>query len=125
MSERDGYEPGVPNWVVTIQPDPAAATDFYGGLFGWRFEHHDPGGGPGYFFARVRDRIAAAVAPLPPGIDPPPAPDWVTHVQVDSADAAAETARSAGGRVVVEPFDGPAGRLAVLADPAGAVFCVW
>jgi hypothetical protein len=33
MSERDGYEPGVPCWVATIQPDPEAAAAFYGELF--------------------------------------------------------------------------------------------
>jgi len=34
--------------------------------------------------------------------------------------------RDAGGRVVVEPFDVmDAGRMAVLADPEGAAFCVW
>src|SRR5262249_55558958 len=35
MPERDGYIPGVPCWVDTSQPDPEAALDFYGGLFGW------------------------------------------------------------------------------------------
>jgi predicted enzyme related to lactoylglutathione lyase len=38
MSERDGYQPAVPCWVDTAQPDPQAAMDFYGGLFGWEFE---------------------------------------------------------------------------------------
>ena len=34
--------------------------------------------------------------------------------------------RDAGGAVVMEPFDvGDAGRMAVFADPEGAVFCVW
>ena len=35
MSERDGYIPGVPCWADTGQPDPRAAVEFYGGLFGW------------------------------------------------------------------------------------------
>jgi uncharacterized protein len=34
MSERNGYEPGVPCWVDTLQPDAAAAVGFYSGLFG-------------------------------------------------------------------------------------------
>ena len=34
MSERDGFEPGVPCWVDTRQPDPQAAVDFYTRLFG-------------------------------------------------------------------------------------------
>src|SRR4051794_39277614 len=116
MSERDGFQPGVPCWVATIQPDPSAAAAFYGELFGWDVEPEDT-----YFIARLRGRVAAAVAPLPPGVSPPPAPTWVTHVQVDDPDATAEKARSAGGRVLVDGFDGPNGRIAVLADPAGAV----
>ena len=35
MPERDGYIPGVPCWVDVSEPDPEAAVDFYGGLFGW------------------------------------------------------------------------------------------
>jgi uncharacterized protein len=51
---------------------------------------------------------------------------WNTYISVTSADEAAEKVESAGGRVMVEPFDAlPAGRMAVLADPEGAVFCVW
>jgi len=47
-------------------------------------------------------------------------------VRTDSADATAQAVRSAGGTVLAEPFDAPpAGRMAVLADPAGAVFCAW
>ena len=34
MSERDGYEPGVPCWVDTWQPDGAAAGAFYAELLG-------------------------------------------------------------------------------------------
>jgi uncharacterized protein len=38
----------------------------------------------------------------------------------------AAKARQAGGQVVVEPFDVmDSGRMAVLADPEGAAFCVW
>jgi hypothetical protein len=45
MSERDGFSPGVPGWVDTGQPDPDAATKFYGSLFGWTFI--GPGDMPG------------------------------------------------------------------------------
>jgi hypothetical protein len=43
----------------------------------------------------------------------------------DEVEAAANV-QAAGGSVINEPFDTPpAGRMAVLADPAGAAFCVW
>jgi len=117
MSERDGYQPGVPCWVATIQPDPGAAAAFYGALFGWDYE--DRGA---FSVARLRGRDVAAVAPLPPGVDPPPPADWITDIWVDSTDDAAANARSAGGSLVAEPSEGPAGRVTVIADPAGAVF---
>jgi uncharacterized protein len=47
MAERDGYIPGVPCWIDTSQPDPEAAVDFYGGLFGWEFEDTMPPGSQG------------------------------------------------------------------------------
>ena len=50
----------------------------------------------------------------------------MTHVRVESADAAIEAARAAGGEVLDGPIDADAaGRVAVLADPTGAVFCAW
>jgi uncharacterized protein len=128
MSERDGYQPGVPCWVETLQPDAEGATRFYGELFGWEFTGPGsmPGDPPGqYFVARLRGSDVAGIGSPPPE-GAPPLPAWITHVSVDSADEAAEKAKSAGGEVVVDAFDAlPAGRLAVLSDPAGALFCVW
>jgi uncharacterized protein len=116
MSERDSYPPGVPCWVDNLVPDPATAMAFYGELFGWEFDGPGPGN---YFVARVRGRDVAGVGEAPPGV----APGWNTYVSVASADDAAGTA---GGVVVVEPLDVlPAGRLAALADPTGAIIGVW
>jgi predicted enzyme related to lactoylglutathione lyase len=85
-----------------------------------------PGGHPGqHWVCSLRGREVAAIV-SPHGAPPPPAPAWTTHVQVDDADAAAARAEAAGGAVVGPPFDSPGGgRVAVLADPGGAVFCVW
>jgi uncharacterized protein len=51
---------------------------------------------------------------------------WNTYIAVTSADDAAAKVQAAGGSVVAEPFDiGDAGRMAVFADPEGALFSVW
>jgi predicted enzyme related to lactoylglutathione lyase len=125
MPERDGYIPGVPCWVDTSQPDPKAAVDFYGGLFGWEFENVLPADSPGeYYIGRIRGRDVAAVGSVPEGT--PPMAMWNTYVWVDSADDAASKATDAGGSVITEPFDVmDSGRMAVFADPQGAVICVW
>lgn len=125
MSEREHYEPGVPCWVDTAQPDVDSAVSFYSELFGWEVvgPGEMPGPPPGrYFVARTRGRDVAGVSSLPEGA----APAWNTYIAVDSADAAAERVRDAGGAVIVAPFDAPpAGRMAVVADPTGAAFCLW
>jgi predicted enzyme related to lactoylglutathione lyase len=114
MSERDGFEPGVPCWVDTRQPNPQAAVDFYTQLFGWEAESNGE-----YAFCRLRGRDVAAITAGE-------APAWTTHIWVDDADATAAQAQDAGGRIVAAPFDVPGvGRTADLADPAGAEFSVW
>ena len=125
MPERDGYIPGVPCWVDTSQPDPEAAVDFYSGLFGWEFEDVMPPESAGaYFSARLGGRDVAAVGSMPEGA--PPMARWNTYIWVESADETASRVRDAGGTTLMEPFDVmEAGRMAVFADPEGAVFCVW
>ncbi len=125
MPERNGYIAGVPCWVDTAQPDPAAAAVFYGGLFGWEFEEAMPAGSPGsYLMARLRGGEVAAISSLPEGA--PARAMWNTYIWVDSTDDAVARARAAGGAVLSEPFDVmDAGRMAMLADTEGAAFCVW
>jgi uncharacterized protein len=123
MSERNGYEPGVPCWVDTLQPDAAAAVGFYSGLFGW--EARDAlADSPGrYFLCRLDGRDVAAIGSREAGGE---APAWDTYVWVHSAEDTAARVRDAGGRVILEPFDSlDGGRTAIVADPAGAVLGVW
>jgi predicted enzyme related to lactoylglutathione lyase len=125
MPDRDAYIPGVPCWIDTSQPDPASSLPFYEGLFGWEFEDVMPEGSDGrYFMGRIRGRDAAAVGSIPP--EAPQMALWNTYVAVADADAAAATATEAGGTLLMPPFDVmDAGRMAVIADPEGAVFNVW
>ena len=113
MSQRDGYEHGVPSWIAGAHPEPARAAAFYTELFGWE---EDPRGEHLVCTLRGRD-----VAGFVRGDEPA----WRTTMWVDSADETAEKALAAGGSVVKPPFDvAGVGRTAVLADPAGAVFTV-
>jgi uncharacterized protein len=140
MSERnDGFAPGVPFWVDTWQPDATAAADFYARLMGWEPKQTTTeGAGPQYVMCRLRGRDVAAIgsagaAAVGGGAGAPPVPApagasaaWTTYIRVDSVDDAVATARDAGGAVIAPPFDSlEGGRIALLADPAGAVFGVW
>ena len=126
MSTRDGYQLGVPCWVASVHPDPEKAVGFYTELFGWEAEETMGANSPGkYYLCRLRGRDVAAVGSQRGG-GAPLAPAWGTYIWVESADEAAVNVTGAGGSVVMEPFDLlDAARIAVLADPAGAVFGVW
>ena len=51
---------------------------------------------------------------------------WSTYISVDDVDDAVRRATDAGAALLAGPVQAsPAGRLAVLADPTGAVFGVW
>jgi uncharacterized protein len=76
MSERDGYQPGVPCWIDTWQPDADAAVAFYTQLFGWETETFGAGESavtlwrlPGYVGGEpeqpVSREVVGVIAPMP------------------------------------------------------------
>jgi uncharacterized protein len=125
MSERDGYEPGVPCWVATVHPDPEKAVSFYTELFGWEATNlMSPESSGKYYVCKRRGRDVAAISSERGGA--PSVPAWNTYIWAESADDTVSKVTEAGGSVVIEPFDRlDAARVAVVADPAGAVFGVW
>jgi len=50
---------------------------------------------------------------------------WHVYFAVADADATAAKIKQAGGSIVAEPFDTPIGKMAVAADPQGAVFSLF
>jgi predicted enzyme related to lactoylglutathione lyase len=128
MSRRDHYPAGVPCFVDTLTDDVDAAKRFYAGVFGWEFAGPGPmpGDPPGeYFVARLRDHDVAGIGTAPVDGSAPP-PVWNTQIAVEDADDSAARATAAGGVALLGPIDAPpAGRLAVVADPQGAVFTIW
>lgn len=125
MSPTDRYMPGVPCWADTTQPDPEAAAEFYGELFGWDFEDvMPPGSDAKYLEARIRGERVAAISSGGP--EAPETAAWNMYVWTDSADDAAARVREAGGAVTTEPMDVmDAGRMATFTDAEGAAFGVW
>lgn len=76
-----------------------------------------------YTMFKLRGLDVAALGPLQAEGMPPV---WTTYIASDDVDATAKQAEAAGGAVFVAPFDiFESGRMAVIADPAGAVFGVW
>jgi len=128
MPERTQYAPGTPSWVDLQTSDPAGAKSFYRALFGWEYDDrpagHDADGNEAiYSMATKNGKHVAAVAPLPMAGVPS---HWNTYVTVRDVDATAAQVAGAGGSVMMEPFDVmDAGRMSVIADPTGAMLCLW
>jgi uncharacterized protein len=128
MPERTEYAPGTPSWVDLATPDLGASQEFYGSLFGWDFDAQDTGAPDNpYVMATQNGKAVAGVMRLSPEMQAGGMPPvWSTYVTVTDADAAAKRAKELGGAVLSEAMDVmDVGRMAVLADPTGAVFCVW
>ncbi|MFT3821115.1 MAG: VOC family protein [Rubrivivax sp.] len=111
--------PGAFSWCELMTSDPAAASAFYGKLFGWTIETMDMGTGP-YHVVKVGSDGVGGLMKTPPDAGPMP-PAWSCYVTVADVDATARTCTELGGKVCVPPTDIPnVGRFVVLQDPQGA-----
>jgi uncharacterized protein len=111
--------PGAWIWSVLLVHDPDRAAAFYQKLFDYEvFDASESG--PQRLILSSQDYARASVNTLPPAAVRG-RPHWLGFVRVQDAAAAAAKAAALGGRVLVPPrTDRQGGKLAVIADPAGA-----
>ena len=106
-------------WVELATPDPAAALDFYGRLFGWTSAGSMSMGTMGdYTFFGVGDARPGAVMPSETTGSPA---RWSVYFMVPDIDVALTAVPPAGGRVLRGPDPIPGGNFsAKIADRDGA-----
>ena len=127
MGDRTEHPPGTFSWADLATTDADGAKQFYTGLFGWRTSDDAIPGGGVYTMCRIDGKAVAAMSTQQDqereqGIPP----HWNNYVTVTSADETAAKAAELGGHLLADPFDVmDVGRMAVIADPTGAAFCVW
>src|SRR4051794_14036707 len=121
MGDRTSYAPGTFSYAELVTSDADGAKAFYTSVFGWSYEDTPLGEGMIYSPAQ---RDGGTVAALYASDQQPP--HWNCYVTVAAVDEAAARAGELGANVLSEPFDVlDAGRMAVIADPAGAALCLW
>ena len=120
MVEATTY--GVPTWVDLSVPDVQAAARFYEGLLGWTIEAHGSPVGD-YYIGTIGGHEVGGMMAAPPQDAGMPA-TWTVLFNVADVDAIVRTVADAGGRIVEQPFDLPDARIAIVADPTGALFGV-
>ena len=114
---------GAFSWSELMTSDPAAATAFYGELFGWTVQTSDMGTGP-YHEMKLGDTSVAGVMGMPPDAPPMP-PHWGCYVTVNNVEDTVAKCSALGGKTLVPPMDVPGvGRMAVIQDPQGAMLNV-
>ncbi len=106
MSERNGFQAGVPCWVAAVLPDPEAGVAFYTELFGWEAaDIMPPEGAERYYVCTPRGRR--------PPVERRPLGDRRRRRRQGR-----RSRRPGRG----PPFNSPTGRTGILADPQGATF---
>jgi predicted enzyme related to lactoylglutathione lyase len=125
MTEYTKHEVGTFSWADLSTTDLDAAIAVYTDLFGWEVTKEDiPGGGVYAMFRLNGKDVAAASGQREEEKGMPP--HWNVYVTVEDAEQTAKEAESLGGTILAPAFDVMEyGRMSVIADPTGAVFCSW
>lgn len=126
MPRIENHAPGTFCWVELATTDQIGAKVFYASLFGWTPADFPLGPNDYYTMFKLSGGDAAAGYTMRAEERATVPPHWNLYVAVASADDTAKRAAELGGKVIDPPFDVMAfGRMAVIQDPTGAVFCVW
>jgi predicted enzyme related to lactoylglutathione lyase len=114
---------GAFSWSELMTPDPRAAAEFYGSLFGWTVETMKMPTGD-YHVVKAGDASIGGIMGMPPDAGTMP-PMWGCYVTVKDVDATARQCSALGGKVLHAPQDIPGvGRFAVIMDKQGAALNV-
>lgn len=113
--------PGQPVWYELIAEDADAAQAFYTRVVGW---NAGDSGMPGMDYRILSAPDGEGVAGLMPrGAGMPAVPFWLVYFGTPDVDAAAAAVTAGGGAIHMPPSTMPGvGRMAMAADPHGALF---
>jgi uncharacterized protein len=116
-------EPGAWCWNELDTRDVDGAKEFYRSVFGWEPVTSDMGG-MSYTEFKLDGKSIAGMMPMPEQVPAEVPAFWLAYFAVADTDTAVAKITELGGGVSMPAMDSPAGRFAVVRDPAGAVFAV-
>ena len=107
--------------------DVDAASKFYRELFGWAIEEVDTAGGPRYWLIHGEGALEGRNGGMRelgrPGEGM--TPNWMPYFTTESAGKALARAEELGGTTLMPATQIPAGIIAAVRDPQGAVFSIF
>jgi predicted enzyme related to lactoylglutathione lyase len=112
--------PGALVWNELQSPDLDESAAFYSDLFGWKVEQAEG----------MQDRYLAIKNGTANNggmreLTPPSPPNWLTYFGVHDIDEALAKVDELGGSKLAGPIDIQIAKIAVVADPQGAVFALY
>ena len=116
--------PGRPCWYEYMTTAAGDADAFHAEALSLRPTVPEGAPDDSYVLLVAGDRPVAGRLAIHPPLAGTLATGWMVYFGVADPDAVAEQAERLGGRLLVPPRDVATGRVAALADPAGAVFTV-
>jgi len=111
-------------WADLSTPDVPNAEKFYSGLFGWQMtrDEHDKSG---YIHIKNGEEFIGGIPPAQHR-NPNAPPHWLLYFQTSNCDSSANKAKELGANFLLAPMTMEnVGRMAVIADPQGAVFAIF
>ena len=116
-------EPGAWCWNELDTRDVEAAKEFYQSVFGWEPVTSDMGD-MSYTEFKLDGKSIAGMMAMPDQVPAEVPSFWLVYFAVADTNATVAKVTELGGGVSMPAMDSPAGRFAVVRDPAGAVFGV-
>lgn len=122
MVERSvPWPPGTPNWVDLAADDANAAARFYCGLFGWNCERQST---RDYRVCKLDGSDVGGIGPKQPGTEHLPS-RWTTYLATNHLDRTLDAMTAHEGTELLTREVESHGRMAIAADPNGAIFGLW
>jgi len=113
-------------WYELMTTDPAAAGEFYSGVIGWGTQAWGGGEKPYTMWMRGETPIGGLMELPAEAVAEGAPPHWLAYIGTADVDATLARAAELGARVIVPAMDlTEVGRMAILADPQGAVFAIY
>jgi predicted enzyme related to lactoylglutathione lyase len=113
-------QPGTLVWNELQSPDLDASARFYTDLFGWELEEAS-GMEQRYLMIKNGDASNGGMREL----TPPSPPNWLAYFGVEDVEQALARLNELGGSTIAGPIDIQVAKIAVVADPQGAVFALY
>ena len=115
--------PGALSWNELGSPDIDGSAKFYGDLLGWTTSPMEMGGDEPYLV--ITTAAGKSNGGLRPPAPPGTPPFWLVYFAVADIDATVAKLTQLGGSVYAPPMDIGIAKIAVVADPQGAVFALY